>query len=56
MAAVKLALGGAAIFVGIPLTVAAYLGAIAALGGVRPGDVAELRATFFPSWGRRGQP
>lgn len=55
MAAVKLALGGASIFVGIPLAVAAYLGAIAALGGVRPGDVAELRATFFPPRGSRGE-
>jgi O-antigen/teichoic acid export membrane protein len=52
MAVVKLLLGGTTIFVGIPLAVAVYAGAIVALGGVRRSEVADLKAAFLPGRGR----
>jgi O-antigen/teichoic acid export membrane protein len=48
MAAVKLLLGGTTIFVGAPLAVLVYVGAIVALGGVRRAEVADLKAAFLP--------
>jgi len=47
MAAVKLAIGDAPVFVGIPLAVAAYIATLAVLGGVRWAEVADLRASLF---------
>jgi O-antigen/teichoic acid export membrane protein len=47
MAAVKLAIGDAPVFVGIPLAVAAYIATLAGLGGVRWAEVADLRASLF---------
>jgi O-antigen/teichoic acid export membrane protein len=49
MAAVKLVLGGASIFIGIPAAVLVYVAAIGVLGGVRRTEIAELRAAFFPA-------
>jgi len=52
MAAVKYAIGDTSIFVGIPLAVTTFAAVMVALGGVRRGDVAGLRAAFLPSRSR----